>query len=158
MTSFETTRVMSAVLSALHLLSMAIGLPAVVLRGRALKGTLDTAGVRRVLTADNFWGIAALLWILTGLLRAFGGFEKGAEYYLHNRLFHLKMGLFILVLLLELMPMLTFMRWRIALAREEAPNLSSVRTLYTLNHIEVAIVVVIVFVAAFMARGFGLPH
>ena len=158
MTSFETTRVMSAVLSALHLLSMAIGLPAVVLRGRALKGTLDTAGVRRVLTADNFWGIAALLWILTGLLRAFGSVEKGAEYYLHNRLFHLKMGLFILVLLLELMPMLTFMRWRIALAREEAPNLSSAKTLYTLNHIEVAIVVVIVFVASFMARGFGLPH
>src|SRR5262249_29686794 len=83
---------------------------------------------------------------------------KGAAYYLHNRLFHLKMGLFILVLLLELMPMLTFMRWRIALAREEAPNLASVKTLYTLNHIEVAIVVIIVFVASFMARGFGLPR
>ena len=33
---------------------------------------------------------------------------------------------------------------------------SSVKLLYTLNHIEMALVGVIVFVAAFMARGFGL--
>jgi putative membrane protein len=149
-------RAVSAVLSGLHLLALAVGLPSAFLRGRALKGTLDLTGIRRVLTADNLWGVAALVWILTGLLRAFGGFEKGAAYYLHNWLFHLKLGLVILVLLLELFPMLTFMRWRIALAKDEAPNLSSVKLLYTLNHIEMALVGVIVFVAAFMARGFGL--
>ncbi|HTO91806.1 MAG TPA: DUF2214 family protein [Candidatus Sulfotelmatobacter sp.] len=158
MNSFNSIRAAAAVLSALHLLALGVGLPAVFLRGRALRGTLDAAGIRRVLTADNLWGVAALVWILTGLLRAFGGFEKGSEYYLHNWLFHLKLGLVILVLLLELMPMLTFMRWRIALAKDEVPDLSSARLLYTLNHIEMALVGVIVFVAAFMARGFGLIH
>jgi putative membrane protein len=37
-----------------------------------------------VFTADSFWGIAALLWIVTGLWRAFGGLEKGSDYYLHT--------------------------------------------------------------------------
>jgi putative membrane protein len=65
----------SAVLSSLHVLALAIGLPAVFLRGRALKGPLDADGVRRLLAADNVWGVAAVLWIVTGLLRAFAGLE-----------------------------------------------------------------------------------
>jgi putative membrane protein len=60
----------AALISSLHLLALAIGLPAVFLRGRALKGPLDADGLRRLLAADNVWGIAAVLWIATGLLRA----------------------------------------------------------------------------------------
>ncbi len=74
----------SAVVSSLHLLALAIGLPAVFLRGRALKGGLDAEGVRRVLAADTVWGVAAALWVVTGLLRAFGGLEKGTEFYLRS--------------------------------------------------------------------------
>ena len=151
----DSVTAFSAVLSALHLLALALGAPAVFLRGRALKGTLDAAGVARVLTADSVWGIAALLWLATGLLRAFGGFEKGTAYYLHNGLFHAKLGLFALVILLEILPMLTFIRWRIARARGESPDTSAARTLYTINHIEIAIVGVMVLIAAFLARGFG---
>ena len=66
----------AALISSLHLLALAIGLPAVFLRGRALKGPLDADGLRRLLAADNVWGIAAVLWIATGLLRAFGGSRK----------------------------------------------------------------------------------
>jgi putative membrane protein len=146
---------LSAVVSSLHLLALAIGLPAVFLRGRALKGPLDADGLRRLLAADNVWGIAALLWIVTGLLRAFAGFEKGADFYLHSPLFWTKMALFLLVLLLEIRPMITFIRWRIKLGRGETVDTSVAPALYTHNHIELAIVVVMVFVASLMARGVG---
>ena len=146
---------LSAVVSSLHLLALALGLPAVFLRGRALKGSLDAEGLRRLLAADNVWGIAALLWIVTGLLRAFGGLEKGADFYLRSPLFWTKMALFLLVLLLEIRPMATFIRWRIRLGRGEAIDTGAARTLYTLNHVELAIVVVMVFVASLMARGVG---
>ena len=143
----------SAIVSSLHILALALGLPAVFLRGRALKGALDADGLRRLLAADNVWGVAAMLWIATGLLRAFGGLEKGTEFYLRSPLFWVKMGLFALVLLLEIRPMVTFIRWRVQLGRGGSVDTSPARSLYTINHIELAIVVVMVFVASLMARG-----
>jgi putative membrane protein len=147
--------VIAAVVSSLHLLALAIGLPSVFLRGRALKGPLDADGLRRLLAADNFWGVAAVLWIVTGLLRAFGGLEKGSDFYLRSPLFWTKMALFLLILVLEVRPMVTFIRWRIQLGRGLPVDTSVARRLYTLNHIELALVVVMVFVAGMMARGVG---
>ena len=146
----------SAIVSALHVLALALGLPSVYLRGRALKGPLDRDGLRRLLAADTVWGIAAGLWIATGLLRAFGGLEKGSQFYLQSPLFWIKMALFVAVIVLEIRPMITFIRWRRTLGRGELPDTSGARALYLVNHIEMALVVVIVFVASFMARGFGI--
>ena len=146
----------AAIVSALHLLALALGLSSVYLRGRALRGTLDTAGLRRLFVADNVWGVAAGLWLLTGLLRAFGGLEKGTAFYLASTLFWTKMALFAAILLLEIRPMTTFIRWRAGLRRGAMPDTSSARGLYVINHVEMALVVVMVFVAAFMARGFGV--
>ena len=96
-----------------------------------------------------------MLWLATGLLRAFGGLEKGSAYYLHSRLFWFKMALFAAVVLLEIRPMVTLIRWRIAERAGRKPDTSSARALYVISHIEMALVVLIVFVASFMARGFG---
>ena len=146
----------SAIVSALHVLALAIGLPAVYLRGRMLRGTLDAAGLRNLFAADNVWGIAAFLWLATGFSRAFAGLEKGSAYYLHSSLFWTKMVLFALILVLELYPMITLLRWRGALRRGQRPDTSPARTLYVISHVEMALVVLIVFVAAFVARGFGV--
>jgi putative membrane protein len=145
----------AAVVSALHVLALALGLPAVYLRGRALRAPLDGPGLARLFAADNVWGVAAALWLVTGLLRAFGGLEKGTAFYLGSRAFWLKMALFALILVLEIRPMMTFIPWRAGLRRDRAPDTSGARGLYLVNHIEMALVVLMVFVAAFMARGFG---
>ncbi len=147
---------LSAVVAALHLLALAIGLPSVFLRGRALKGRLDGDGLRRLFAADAGWGIAAGLWLLTGLLRAFAGLEKGTTFYLGSWLFVVKMGLFLLIVGLEIRPMMTLMRWRAAVRGGGTPDTSAARALFTVNHVQLALVVVMVFVASFMARGFGL--
>jgi len=146
----------SAAFSALHLLALAIGLPSVFMRGRALKGPLDETGLRRLFTADTLWAVAAALWIATGLVRAFGGLEKGSQFYLSSPLFVVKMGLLIAVLLLEVWPMVTFIRWRIARSHGQTPTKARVGGLYAVNQIQLGIVVVIVFVASLMARGIGL--
>lgn len=144
----------SAVVSALHVLALAIGLPSVVLRGRALREPLNNDGLGRLFAADNLWGVAALLWVTTGLLRAFGGLDKGTQFYLHSRLFWLKLSLFAVILVLEIWPMATFIRWRAQRGRGQMPNTSRAPVLYLINHIQVGLVVVMVFVASFMARGF----
>ncbi|HKF43313.1 MAG TPA: DUF2214 family protein [Thermoanaerobaculia bacterium] len=147
-----------ALLSGLHVLALAIGLGAVFARGLRLRNLrrdpADGGALGRLLTADGLWGFAALLWIVTGLARAFGRVEKQPDYYLRNGYFWVKMGLFALVLALEILPMATFMRWRVARGRgTPAPAGENLSTLITINDAEVAIVVAIPFVAALMARG-----
>ena len=147
-----------ALLSALHLLALPIGFAAVLLRGirlRQLRRARGDAGARSaVLRADSAWGAAAALWLATGLVRAFGGVEKAPQFYLRNGFFWVKMGLFLLVLALEVAPMVTFLRWR--LARERAGELAAsapLDRLIGLNDAESALVLAIPFAAALMARG-----
>ena len=154
----------AAVMSALHLLALAIGLPAVVLRALALReasarattAPSSTAALRRAFAADSWWGIAALLGLLTGPARAFGPMEKGTAFYVASPLFAAKMALFLLVFALEIAPMVGLIRWRMALRRGHSPNLGAAPLYATLSWIEAAVVVLIVFTASFMARGFGL--
>jgi putative membrane protein len=87
-------------LAALHLLGFGIALGPIWARSRAPWGTLDTAGLRRVFLADNWWGVSAIVLIGTGLVRAFGGLEKGTSYYLGNHFFLTKMALVVVIVFL----------------------------------------------------------
>ncbi|HZN03111.1 MAG TPA: DUF2214 family protein [Candidatus Polarisedimenticolia bacterium] len=149
---------LASILSALHLLSLGIGLGAVFARGRALRALTsgDSSAVGRILFADNLWGLAAMLWIATGLTRLFGGFDKAPGFYYSNGFFWLKMGLFSLVFALEILPMVTFIAWRGALRRGAAIDARRVPLLVRLNDAETALVLVIPFAAAAMARGVWL--
>jgi uncharacterized membrane protein len=144
--------IISALLSAIHVLTLALGLGAVFVRGRALAGPLDEAGWQRLLAADNLWGIAAGLWIVSGFGRVFFG-GKETAFYWHNGFFWMKLALFGLVFALEVMPMTTFIRVRAARKRGAALPRFSVDAYRRINSAEMHLVVVIVFVAAFMARG-----
>jgi putative membrane protein len=92
--------VVPALLSAIHVLTLALGLGAIFARGRALARPLDESGWTRLLAADNLWGAAALLWIASGLARVFVG-GKETSFYTHNGFFWLKMALFGTVFALE---------------------------------------------------------
>jgi putative membrane protein len=139
-----------------HLLALGIGLGAVWARGRALRSPLNLGTLRQVFLADTLWGVAALLWIGTGLWRLLAGLEKGSGYYLQNHVFLAKMALLVLVLLLELRPMITLIRWRAAVSRGEAPNTSVAPALARISFVQAGLVVLMVFAAAAMARGVGM--
>ena len=146
-------------LAALHLIALGLGLGAVIARGTALRESPSNAALRRAFRSDSIWGLSALLWISTGVWRLMAGLEKPPGYYFTNPVFHAKMGLFLAILLLELWPMFTLMRWRRTFsAGESAERLMTSgagRKIATLSHIEALVVVVMVFVAVALARGFG---
>jgi putative membrane protein len=143
-------------LAAVHLLALGIGLGAVWARARSLGGReLDLGAVRRVLTADAWWGVAALLWVATGLVRLLAGTEKPTGYYLHNHAFWVKMALFIAILLLEIRPIVTFGRWRAAVRRGELPSLVPAAALARVSYIQAVLAVLMVLAATAMARGLG---
>lgn len=102
-------------------------------------------------------GIAALLWIGTGLVRAFGGFEKGSFYYLHNHVFWAKMVLLVAILVLELGPMIALIRWRGAVARGAVPDTRAASRFARISFVQGILVVLMVLAATAMARGYGVP-
>src|SRR5262245_51653835 len=97
---------LAAIVSALPLLALGIGLGSVWMRGRGLRATtFDRTAIKRVLAADNLWGLAALLWVATGLTRLFRELDKTIGFYVDNGLFWVKMGLFATLVALEIWPM-----------------------------------------------------
>jgi putative membrane protein len=141
--------------AALHLLGLGIGLGAVWARARALRGPLDPVGLRRVFYADGWWGVAAAIWIGTGLVRVIGGLEKGMDYYLQNHVFWGKMALLFVILALEVWPMVTLVRWRVQLAHGETPDTGPAGRFASISYLQAALVLLMVLAATAMARGIG---
>jgi putative membrane protein len=144
---------LSFVIAYLHILTLGIGFYAIWARASALKKLKDNAGLSEVFKADNFWGLAALSWIITGLWRVFGGLEKGTDYYLHSTAFIIKMGLFLLVFILELKPMITLIQWRIKNKKGHPIDFAQARLFALLSHIELGLLSIILLFAIAMARG-----
>lgn len=145
-------------LASLHLLALAIGMMATVLRGSALREGTTTA-LKRALRLDAIWGIAAALWIATGLWRLLGGIEKPLAYYLANHWFMAKMGLFVLIFALEIPVMLRLAKARSALARGgDALGITdpAARRIAIIGHVQATLALAMIFMAVAMARGYGV--
>jgi putative membrane protein len=146
-------------LAVLHLLALGIGLGAVYGRGRSANRLGESPqALRAAFAADNWWGFAALLWISTGLWRAFAGTEKASSYYWSNHVFYAKMGLLALIFVLELFPMITLMGWRKASQRgliDSNQLARKGRIIARISDVQLLLVIGMVIAAVMMARGYG---
>lgn len=145
-------------LASLHLVALGIGVGAIWIRARALRGRLERGGLSRAFAADAWWGVAALLWLTTGLWRLLAATEKPTAYYLANHAFLTKMGLFALILLLEIGPMVTLIRWRRARAASvlNIPALTRrAHRIVVISYIQLTLLLAMVVAAAMAARGYG---
>ncbi len=140
----------------LHLVALAIGVGGVWSRARALRDSLrdpeDPRAIRRALVGDAWWGIAAALWLITGLWRLVGSTERSTSYYMGSHAFMLKMGLFLCIIGLEVWPMMTLMRWRSA---KTLPNPRDAGRIEVISYVECVLVLLMVLAAVSMARGYG---
>jgi putative membrane protein len=143
-------------LAAVHLLALGIGLGSVWVRARLLGApALDIPTLRRALTADIWWGVAAILWVGSGLWRLLAATEKPTSYYLGNHAFWTKMALFAAILVLESTPIVTLGAWRRQLAKGETPDLQSAASMARTSYVQVLLVILMVLAATAMARGLG---
>src|SRR5262245_41437886 len=144
----------------LHLLALGIGLGAIWTRARCLSGPMDELALRRAFTADTWWGCSALVWIGTGVWRLLAGTEKPTAFYLANHVFYAKMGLLAVVLVLEAWPMVTLIRWRLALSKRSGIATlvasSGAGRIALLSYIQTLLIIAMVAAAVAMARGYGL--
>jgi len=141
------------IIAYIHLLTLGIGFYAIWARANALKKLKDVGGLSAVFRADNLWGLASGLWIVSGLLRAFAGLEKGTDYYLHSTAFGIKMILFLLVFIFEWQPMIALIKWRKKIKKGQAVDLSQASKFGLLSQIELGLLAVIILFAIATARG-----
>lgn len=123
----------------------------------AYRRNMDIAEIRRIQRVDLAYGISAGLLLVIGLLRVFL-FEKGANFYMNNPFFWVKMVAFLAVGVLSIDPTIRYIRWNRSLRRNETPEISEpeykrTRTLLWLEMIGIA---VILLAAPMMARGIGM--
>lgn len=146
-------------LAVVHLLALGIGLGAIFARARAANRLRTSAeSLRATLTADTLWGLAAALWISTGLWRWLGSMEKSTSYYNTNHIFFAKLGFLALILALEVWPMLTLISWRRQTRRggNDAAELARKgRLIARISDAQMLLVVAMVVCAVMMARGYG---
>ncbi|ALN58186.1 hypothetical protein GLE_2838 [Lysobacter enzymogenes] len=118
-----------------------------------LRGPIDAAALRRLAGLDAGYGMSAVLLLVVGALRVVYG-VKGQAFYLHNPWFHAKLGLFVLVALLSILPTVRFLRWRRALKADPGflPDPRQVGALRLLIRLELLAVAAILVCAAAMAR------
>lgn len=146
-----------AIAAYLHYLSIFLLFALLVLEHRLFKLPLDLDRARSLMRIDIAYGITASLVLTTGLARVLW-FGKGSAYYLHNSLFHAKVGLFVLVALLSTFPTVVFLGWRNSVKAGQVPVLSprTGKLLVITLRAELTLLLVLPLLGALMARGFGV--
>ena len=139
-----------------HLLAFTL-VACVVYEFIAYRQDMSVEEARRIQRADLMYGISAGLLLIVGVLRVFY-FEKGPAFYSQNPFFWLKMNTFLVVGLLSIDPTIRYLRWNRTLKENRAPEINEkefkrTRIVLTLEVIGLAI---ILFAAAWMARGIGM--
>ena len=145
---------LEAVLASLHLVAM-LTLVVFLSSEAALCRSewMSAAVVRRLARLDMIYGIAAVAVLVTGVLRLVWG-VKGFSGYAALPLFHVKMTVFVVVVLLSLKPTFTFRRWKKALdSSGQLPPAEEVATTRKWVMWQAHLIPVIGVLAVFWARG-----
>lgn len=121
-----------------------------------LRAGPEAIDFRRLSLADAGYGLSSLAVLATGLARFFIG-AKPAVFYLHNPVFYVKIGLFVLVGLASIAPTIRIARWRRAAAENAAfrPDMASWRGVRRWVMIEAHILALIPLAAVLMSRAIG---
>ena len=143
-------------LAAVHLLGLGVGLGSVWARARLLGGApLDAVTLRRALTADVWWGIAALLWIGSGLWRLFAATEEDHRVLSRQSRLLDQDGAAGGDPAARGASDRSLSAWRRRVARNETPDLRAAAGIARTSYVQVVLVILMVLTATAMARGMG---
>ena len=147
---------MPAIMAFLHHLAAFTVVAALAAEVMLFKPPLTVVEARRLQRVDGVFGLAAGVLLVVGLLRVFF-FEKGAGYYFTNAFFLTKLSAFVIAALISIYPTVVFLSWSKALKQGVAPDISADKVRKTRMCLmwELTAIVVILFCAPLMARGFG---
>jgi putative membrane protein len=122
-----------------------------------LKPDISMSNLKALGTVDLIYGISAVVVLITGLLRWFV-VGKGAEFYTKNPIFHTKLTLFVVVVVLSIFPTIKFIKWSRQARKGEMPDISEklVKKQLMFIRIQLLLLAVMPLLAVLVSRGRGL--
>ncbi|WP_339905394.1 DUF2214 family protein [Pseudomonas guineae] len=146
-----------ALVAYLHYLSVFLLFALLSIEHVQFKLPLNLRRARSLIITDIAYGICAGVVLFSGLARVLV-YGKGLDYYLGNSLFHVKVGLFILVGLISVLPTFVFLNWRNSLNAGEIPQVSARqgRLVVLVIRLELLLLLVIPLLAVLVANGYGV--
>jgi putative membrane protein len=113
--------------------------------------------LRRLKRLDGLYGLFALLTLVSGVARLLWG-AKGSAFYLGNPVFHVKIGLFVLVGLVSIYPTIQYFQWTDAATgnTDFAPPSAVLARIRSLIITQFVVLASIPLAATLMARGIGM--
>ena len=121
-----------------------------------LRNPLDGNTVRLLARVDIWYFAAAILAVVSGLMRIYWG-GKGLSFYTANPLFHVKVSMVIVIGILSFLPTMQYLRWTRKYAADLLfrPTDAERKSARRLVMIELHLAALVPLAAVFMARGFG---
>lgn len=146
-----------ALLAYLHYLSIFTLIVFVTAEAVVLRPDMTPAIRKRLAIYDAVYGASAGAVLISGLLLLFYG-AKGVAFYVHNPVFHIKMGLFVLVALMSIRPTLAILRWKRQgkTLPDFVPTPAEIAKVRRWVMLEAHLIIFIPLAAVLMARGIGM--
>ncbi len=135
----------------IHFVSIFAIVSSLVAEHLLLKKEMTPAEIKRLSLIDAVYGIAALTLLGAGLTLWLGGLGKPTDFYSHNWIFLLKVGLFTLVGLLSIYPTVFFISKR----KSAADKVVIPSIIVWMVRIELLILFIIPLLAGLMAKSIG---
>ncbi len=147
---------LDAVVAYFHYLGMMSVLAALVTEHMLLGGELDIRRGRQLALTDRVYWVSMAIALVSGLLRM-TWFGKGMAFYTGSALFHAKISLFAVVVVLSIYPSVKIVDLGRSIRDGLPPRLpaGASRRLKLLLRMELTAVILIPLLAVAMARGFG---
>jgi putative membrane protein len=143
---------MAVLIRYIHFLSIIILCGTLIVENLLIAKSLKRREITRMSTVDLVFGLSALSTLTAGLLMWFY-YGKGAAFYMKNPVFHSKLGLFLIVGLISILPTMFFLKHR---KGDQDQTVSVPDLVVWIVRSELALALVIPLFAVLMAKGIGL--
>jgi putative membrane protein len=135
-----------------HFISIFLVVASLVVEHALVKERMSGKELRRFMNYDAVYGIGALLVVAMGLLLWFS-VGKPAEFYTKNWLMHLKLGLFVIVGLISIVPSVRMSKLKKRTGPNEIADIP--KSIIMIIRMELLIVFLLPLIASLMAKGIG---
>ena len=145
---------MNILIPYLHYIGIMAMMGALITEHVLLKPGILKEQIKSLAMVDVIYVISAAIVLITGLLRWFVVDIKGAEFFTKNPLFHIKLTLFVVIVILSIFPTIKLLKWKKqAKLNEPGPGEKDIKKQLMFIRIELLLLAIMPLLAVMIAGG-----